>query len=267
MSYYWQSHQRHFANGRLAWYAEPADADFWYRHWQAKLQQGYLRDAASCDLLHDEMGRVLLRELPRDGVHLEAGCGAGYWVAALRQAGYCVEGIEYAADLVALVNAACPELPVRAGNVLSIDRPDSYYDSYISFGVVEHRFEGPEPFLAEALRVLKPRGKLIITVPHVGRLRRWRATRHQFEDQPPSRPFFQYAFPPDEFTGLVAGAGFHVTAVRPMFIHRLLLEEVAAYRWLMQQRGARIVKQTVRRLLHGRDGHMLLVLAHKPEAA
>ena len=65
MSYYWQSHQRHFANGRLAWYAEPADADFWHRHWQAKLQQGYLHEAARCDLSRDEMGRVLLRELPR----------------------------------------------------------------------------------------------------------------------------------------------------------------------------------------------------------
>ena len=39
-------------------------------------------------------------ELRRDGIHLEAGCGAGYWVAALRHAGYCVEGVEYATELV-----------------------------------------------------------------------------------------------------------------------------------------------------------------------
>lgn len=265
--YYWQSHQRHYTNGRLAWYAEPADADFWHKHWEAKLQDGYFQNAEARDLTQDEMGRILLRELRRDGIHLEAGCGAGYWVAALRHAGYCVEGVEYATELVELVNATYPALPVRAGDVLALDRPDNFYDSYISFGVVEHRIEGPEPFLAEALRVLKPGGKLIITVPHLGKTRRWRAEHGQFEASVPPRPFFQYAFSPDEFAHLVAEAGFDVTAVRPLFVHRLLLEEVAAYRWLMRQRGARFVKQAARRLLHGRDGHMLLVLAHKPENA
>jgi len=85
-----------------------------------------------------------------DGFHLEAGCGAGYWVAALKHHGFNIEGIEYAHELVDLVHSVRPQLPVRYGDALAIDRPDNHYDSYLSFGLVEHPFEGPKPFLAEA---------------------------------------------------------------------------------------------------------------------
>ena len=64
------------------------------------------------------------------GMHLEAGCGAGYWVAVLNQRGLRVEGIEYAHNLVELVNSINPQLPVRQGDALSIDRPNNYYDTY-----------------------------------------------------------------------------------------------------------------------------------------
>ncbi len=59
----------------------------------------------------------MLQVMSRQGLHLEEGYGAGYWMAALRYHGFMFEGIEYARDLVDLVHVANPELPVRQGIV------------------------------------------------------------------------------------------------------------------------------------------------------
>ncbi|HRO22770.1 MAG TPA: class I SAM-dependent methyltransferase [Promineifilum sp.] len=262
--FYWLSHRRYVDSGRMRWHAEQADEAFWAGYWRERVTPAYFRKAADADLSADEMGRVLLAEMPVEGRHLEAGCGAGYWVAALRAAGRDVEGIEYARDLVELVNEVCPELPVRYGDALAIDCPDNTYASYLSFGVVEHRQAGPEPFLAEAYRVLAPGGKLIITVPYLGPVRRLRARFGRYEATPPAPPFFQYGFRSGEFAGLVAGAGFVVETTRPLFFHRMLLEENAAYRWLYDRRYGMVWRRALSGLFDGRDGHMLMVIAHKP---
>ena len=109
----------------MRWHAEQADEAFWAEYWRERVNPAYFQKAAAANLMADELGRVLLAEMPATGRHLEAGCGAGYWVAALRAAGRDVEGIEYARDLVERVNAVCPELPVRYGDALAIDCPDN----------------------------------------------------------------------------------------------------------------------------------------------
>ncbi len=263
--FYWLAHERQVANGRMRWHAEEADEAFWADYWESKVNAAYYRQAEALDLAADELGGPLLAEMPRDGRHLEAGCGAGYWVAALRRAGLDVEGIEYSRELVALVNRVYPGLPVSYGDALALDCPDNTYASYLSFGVVEHREAGPQPFLAEALRVLRPGGKLIITVPHLGRLRRLRGQLRRY-GAAPTKPFFQYGFRAAEFTALVRAAGFVVDYSRPLYIHRLLLEEVGPYRWLYDRRGGPRWRDRVRRLGSGRDGHMLLIVAEKPAA-
>lgn len=262
--FYWLSHRRYIENGRMRWHAEQADEAFWVDYWRERVTPAYFQKAAQADLMADEMGRVLLAEMPLTGRHLEAGCGAGYWVAALRSAGRDVEGIEYARDLVDLVNEVCPELPVRYGDALAIDCANNTYASYLSFGVVEHRQAGPEPFLAEAYRVLVPGGKLIITVPYLGPVRRLRARLGRYENAMPAPPFFQYGFRAEEFSNLVGGAGFAVESVRPLFFHRMLLEENAAYRWLYDRRYGILWRRALSGLFDGRDGHMLMVIARKP---
>ena len=262
--FYWLSHRRYIENGRMRWHAEQADEAFWVDYWRERVTPAYFQKAAQADLMADEMGRVLLAEMPLTGRHLEAGCGAGYWVAALRSAGRDVEGIEYARDLVGLVNEVCPELPVRYGDALAIDCANNTYASYLSFGVVEHRQAGPEPFLAEAYRVLVPGGKLIITVPYLGPVRRLRARLGRYENAMPAPPFFQYGFRAEDFASLVGGAGFTVESARPLFFHRMLLEENAAYRWLYDRRYGTFWRRALSGLFDGRDGHMLMVIARKP---
>ncbi len=265
-NFYWLAHRRYVENGRMRWHAETADETFWSIYWREHVNGAYFKRAERADLRVDELGSILLREMSPHGRHLEAGCGAGYWVTALRAAGLDVEGIEYSRELVERVNAVYPQLPVCYGDALSLECPDSTYTSYLSFGVVEHRQEGPEPFLAEAYRVLEPGGALLISVPHLGHVRRIRARLGRYDTRPPAQPFFQYGFSAEEFTPLLRRAGFNVAYTRPLYIHRLLLEESGLYRWLNDRRGSALWREASRRLLGGRDGHMLLAVAHKPRS-
>lgn len=265
-SFYWLSHKRYVENGRMRWHANQADEHFWANYWRVQVTPAYYRKAAAVDLAADEVGRILLAEMAPGGPHLEAGCGAGYWVAALREAGLAVEGIEYARDLVEQVNNVCPALPVRYGNALDIDCADETYESYLSFGVVEHLLAGPEPFLNEAYRVLAPGGKAFISVPFLGPIRKARARLGRYERASPSLPFFQYGFEAEEFTALLQSVGFIVDSFYPVYLHRMLLEEIAAYRWLYDRPYGAVWRRLMSGVLRGRDGHMLLVVAHKPVA-
>ena len=262
--FYWLSHRRYAAGGRLRWHAEMADESFWAGYWREKVTPAYYRKAETADLAADDMGKILLREMSTGGRHLEAGCGAGYWVAALRACGLNVEGIEYSRPLVEQVNAVYPELPVCYGDALAIECPDNTYASYLSFGVVEHRQDGPEPFLSEAFRVLVPGGKALISVPFLGPVRRLRARLGRYERRPPAPPFFQYGFTRDEFCALLMQAGFVIDSTHPLHFHRMLLEEISLYRWLYDRRFGAFFRRMMSGVLNERDGHMLMVVAHKP---
>ncbi len=261
---HWQDRPRHISNGRMAWYGEPGDEHYWYEYWKARLTPDYYTSAEKCDLTPDELGKVLLKAMPSAGLHLEAGCGAGYWVAALRHYGLMIEGIEYSPKLVDLVHTVNPQLPIRQGNALHIDCPDNHYDTYLSIGVVEHSIEGPEPFLSEAYRVLKPGGKIFISVPYFGPIRVLKSRLSLYDRKPPSLPFFQYGFTSKEFTSYLQKAGFSIEEVRVLYPHRLLLEEIALYRWALNQPWGHLVRKWAESLLSNKKGHMLLVVGYKP---
>lgn len=260
---HWQDRHRHVSHGRMAWFGVHGNEQYWYEYWKARLTPDYYASAEANDLTSDQLGKVLLQVMSPQGLHLEAGCGAGYWVAAFRHHGLMIEGIEYSPDLVALVHATNPQLPVRQGNALDIDSPDNHYDTYLSIGVVEHRVEGPGPFLSEAYRVLKPSGKILISIPYFGPLRVLKSRLSLYDSNPPDLPFFQYGFTIKEFTNHLQKAGFSIVKVQLLYPHRLLLEELAIYRWAFYQRWGHVVKKWAEWLLQNRDGHMLLVVGSK----
>jgi SAM-dependent methyltransferase len=264
---HWQDRHRYISNGRMAWYGKQGNEQYWYEYWKARLTPDYYASAAANHLTSDQMGKVLLQSMSPQGLHLEAGCGAGYWVAALRHHGLMIEGIEYSRDLVALVHAANPKLPVRQGNALHIDCPDNHYDSYLSIGVVEHRVEGPEPFLSEAYRVLKPGGKIFISVPYFGPLRILKSRLSLYDRNPPDLPFFQYGFTSKEFTNYLQKARFAIVKVQALYPHRLLLEEIPLYHWALNQPCGQFMQKWADWLLQNKDGHMLLVVGMKSSAS
>jgi SAM-dependent methyltransferase len=127
--------------------------------------------------------------------------------------GYHAEGIEWSDAVVSAVHAFHPDLPIRQGDATRLDLPSNTYDAYVSLGVMEHRRDGPEPFLGEARRVLRPGGVAFISVPYCHALRRARIRLGLYHRRPPTDlDFYQYAFGREEFAAYLVSAGFAVLA-------------------------------------------------------
>ncbi|HEY2238850.1 MAG TPA: class I SAM-dependent methyltransferase [Streptosporangiaceae bacterium] len=98
---------------------------------------------------------------------LDAGCGAGPLLAALRDRGATVTGFDKSAVMVALARrrlGSHADLQVaELGRPLPF--PDGTFDD-VTASLVLHYLEDWGPALAELGRVLKPGGRLILSVDH-----------------------------------------------------------------------------------------------------
>lgn len=98
---------------------------------------------------------------------LDLGCGRGEWLELLGERGIAAHGV----DLDDGMLAACRErgLDAKNGDALSALRaqPDASLTLVSAFHLVEHiPFEAVQELIAEALRVLKPGGLLIMETPN-----------------------------------------------------------------------------------------------------
>lgn len=197
---------RYFSNKRLVYY-RPFDPIDWDAHWAEHISMSLFPGK----VWGFGMLPFLPEVLPRQGKILEAGCGMGQIVHKLRLLGFDCEGVDSAALTIARIRELLPDLPVSVGDVLRLEVPDGYYSGYISLGVIEHREEGPEPFLEEAWRVLKPGGTAVFTVPFLNPLRRFKARFGCFSSAPKAdEVFYQYAFTCEELESLLRGQGFSI---------------------------------------------------------
>lgn len=245
---------------RLAWYAQAPTEEYWHQHWEETVNPEYYARARTSSTAVDILTREILRFLSREGRLVEAGCGSGWFVALLSHAGYDVDGVDSSVQLVHLVNQVMPSLPVRVGDVGRFEVADMTYQSYLSIGVMEHDFRGPERLLAEAFRILRPGGRAVISVPAFGPLRRFKARVGLYASHaPPDLEFYQFAFHPKEFAELARESGFAIRKTTFMGLPRLLQEEVPAYRHLATVRGGqRFVRDPIVRAFHSHDGHMII---------
>ncbi len=199
---------------RLVYYRSQADQAFWDQHWRDTLSPHTYKGAFRGDVGYFES--IFSRFLPNQGKVIEAGCGLGHIVLALCNRGYECEGIEWGRETVDMVKELVPEIPIRHGDVTNLDVPDGYYHGYISLGVVEHRPEGPEPFLIEANRVLANDGVALISVPYFHSLRRLKARLGYFKPSTPLEDhhvFYQQAFTREEMKSIIEQHGFGVTDI------------------------------------------------------
>lgn len=227
--------RRRVEGRRLAYYGAVADAGLWDDLWSG-LSEDWYKDA--------ERGRLgpfeipFTRYLPRSGRILEAGCGVGQHVLALRVRGYDCEGIDWAEQTVARVRSVRSDVPIRAGDVTRLPARDGSYDGYISLGVVEHRQAGPQPFLREAYRVLSDRGVMLVSVPYFHPLRKLKARCGLYRARVDGLPFYQYAFTTSEFIGILQQSGFAVVdtfvygALKGLGDELWLLRQIVSWRWL-----------------------------------
>lgn len=103
--------------------------------------------------------------LPRNEKILEAGSGRGRWVFYLRRLGYDVVGIDIAESDIAHAKQFDPSIPITYDDVLHTSFPDAAFGAVISLGVVEHFEDGPQSAFREVMRLLKPGGLFLVTVP------------------------------------------------------------------------------------------------------
>jgi SAM-dependent methyltransferase len=167
------------------------------------------------------------------------------YVRYLTDRGWKCVGLEYRQETVNAVRSVWPDLEIVQGDVAKAPFPDSSFDAVISLGVVEHFPEGPDRPLRDMLRVLKPGGVAIITVPCLNAVRRFKRrtglvellalpravaasvikgrlrmptrfnSRHKFAVYPAFGPFFEYRMTPAEFASEVRAAGFEILDQRP----------------------------------------------------
>lgn len=258
--------QRRVEKQRLVYYWSAANEDFWDQHWKTYFAREDFSQAESGDLGRFE--RLFTHYLSPSGRILEAGCGLGQQVLALRMRGYNVEGVEWSPETVDMVRSLYPELPIRTGDVTQLEIPDNYYSGYISLGVVEHRREGPEPFLQEAYRVLKPEGVALISVPYFHPLRRLKARLGLYRGRPDGLEFYQYAFTEMEFASILRASGFKIVDRVLYSGFKGVKDEIPLLRWVLAWRGIgwRLGRKIQSWQWAERNlGHMILFVSRKAQ--
>ncbi len=247
---------------RLVYYYKSANQDYWEDVWFRELTPEYYKPYLAGKLIHFE--KIFKRHLPQDGKILEAGCGTAQLVTALHVNNYNCFGLDYAFKAMQKANQIIGGLRLVCGDINALGISNNAFDAIISIGVVEHRRSGPDVFLQEMRRVLKPGGVLLISVPYFNDLRRWRAARGAYQDNVTGLDFYQYAFTQEEFCGILKVNGYEIETTYSYSHQNTLSQEL---HWL--KKIPKTLNNLVMRIskhipyVNSDLGHMLMVVARK----
>jgi SAM-dependent methyltransferase len=106
-----------------------------------------------------------------DGCHLaggrilDVGCGAGFFLRALDPTKWTCYGVEISREAARLAARALGDDHIFAGMLKEACFEDSFFDTVSFWSALEHTNE-PRATLAEARRILKTGGTLIVQVPN-----------------------------------------------------------------------------------------------------
>lgn len=215
----------------LTYYSRAASQEFWSEHWAGQDVRGLLGIARTSPLTG-----IIERALPAAGRILEAGCGLGQYVILLRERGRDVVGADWSVDALARCRAAAPGTPVAVMDLARLAMPSGAFDAYVSLGVVEHDPAGPAAILAEAARVLRPGGRILVSVPYWNGVRRIGTpylARQGRTLKAAGGEFYQYAFTRGELRRALEAEGFRVLGFHPYDPARMIRP---ALRWVARRR-------------------------------
>lgn len=120
---------------------------------------------------HEVFAPAVLRELEklRPQRVLDLGCGSGSLTAAIRDAGFAVEGMDPSAAGLELATKTFPAIRFTQGSI-DDDPPLEWlqaFDAVVSTEVVEHLYN-PRALPLFIKKVMKPGGAALITTPYHG---------------------------------------------------------------------------------------------------
>ena len=213
-------------NNRLAMFGEKALAEFWDEHWQVGDFEKKVRSGANNLIIKSFIAKFL-----KPGLRvLEGGCGMGQIVYGLKSWGYDAYGVDWAKETIKKIKENFPELKVFIQDVRKLDFPDSFFDGYLSLGVIEHFWEGYDEILQEMKRVIKPESYLFISFPWMSPLRKFKAHRGLYrtldEEEINLNNFYQFVLDESTVVRSLGKNGFRLIKRHPSDATKGLKDEI-----------------------------------------
>lgn len=240
----------------------------WTRIWEA---QGGPQGRADSIKRREEFKIMwpYVQQMPKGSRLLDGGCGLGDWVAWFTRAGYPTLGLDISASTIAQLKPLFPGMEFQVGDIRATGLPSESVDGYFSWGTFEHFEEGFGPVVTEAFRVLKPGGRLFMSVPFINvrhalgatLLAPWRGAPNTARTR-----FYQWRLTRGELADILRRHGFAVEDVK--MIHK----RSGLQRWLQGAFGlgaTATVTKGIAVLLYPfvpkvLIAHMILAIAQKP---
>ncbi len=207
----------------------------------------------------DARWREMSRALAGPSAVVDVGCGLGTWAVFLAERGHDVYAVDFSLGLLRRTNERGGDaVRVCASTAEALSFRSGSLDAAFSWGVIEHDPQGPRQTLMELRRVVKPGGRVYVTVPLDSPRQR------QAESSSPSSSgdvFYEYHFEPRELAEELKQAGFQAVTAQPI-TKSPHLAAPRLYRWLARRhpllRDAGI--QLLKPATWGRDScfHMVL---------
>ncbi len=156
---------------------------------------------------------IIDEKVKRGSKILDIGCATGIFLKKCDHYRLKTFGLDYSKKLIKIAQKNT-KAKLQCGSAEDLSNyKDNYFDTITVFDVIEH-LPSPYTFLSEAYRVIKPKGKIILTTPNLnslGRLimgKRW----HGYSDKT-----HLYLFTPESLAFSLESVGFKIKKLESPF--------------------------------------------------
>ncbi|RPG33973.1 MAG: class I SAM-dependent methyltransferase [Muricauda sp. TMED12] len=157
-----------------------------------------------------------VRQLPKGSELLDGGCGLGEWTVYYTRSGYRAVGLDVSELTISKLKERFEDCEFTVADIRKSGFESDRFDLYFSWGTFEHFEEGFGPVMSEAFRILKPGGRLLISIPfdNLRHSVRGALTSAQLNSGDHQRKrFYQWRLTREELAQTLQRSGFQVEVV------------------------------------------------------